>query len=67
LPSFSPGAFVDLDYFDGVRFIRTTARCDHGCSGGALFDRFGNLIGILHAITNDHTVTYALIVDDWWS
>ena len=66
-PSFSGGMFLGFDTLDRERVIETTAYSDHGCSGGALFDRFGNLIGIIAAGTGDHAISYALITDDWWS
>jgi serine protease Do len=51
-PTLSAGRFTNV-YIDddGVRMIETNARADHGSSGGALFDRFGNLVGIVREAT----------------
>ena len=51
---------------DGTRLLRSTARIAPGNAGGALFDRYGNLIGVIQAVSQDRNVTYALVADDWW-
>lgn len=49
-PALSLGLFVDVIIDDtGRREIRSTAPVASGDSGGGLFDRFGNLIGIVRA------------------
>ncbi|MHA7964512.1 trypsin-like peptidase domain-containing protein [Paenibacillus sp. CAU 1782] len=42
----SEGIVSNLHYEDGVRYLQTNAPIDHGSSGGALFDAYGNLVGI---------------------
>lgn len=42
----SDGLISNITYQDGVRYIQTSAPIDHGSSGGALFNEFGDLIGI---------------------
>jgi S1-C subfamily serine protease len=42
-----PGVVIGLYRYDGGYVIRTNATFDFGSSGGGLFDRFGNFIGIL--------------------
>jgi S1-C subfamily serine protease len=68
MPAFSAGVFLSIGKLGllDVRAIATTAHADHGCSGGALFDRFGNLIGVLSAVSDDQKYSYALIADEWW-
>lgn len=42
----SDGLISNITYEDGIRYIQTSAPIDHGSSGGALFNEFGDLIGI---------------------
>jgi S1-C subfamily serine protease len=66
MPTLSSGVFLDVYVEeDGTRLLRTTARVAPGNSGGALFDRFGNLVGVIQAVSKDRTVSFALIADDW--
>lgn len=43
---------------DGVNYIQTTADMTHGNSGGALVDRFGQVIGITSAKIDYNGITY---------
>jgi S1-C subfamily serine protease len=65
MPTLSSGVFLDV-YLeeDGTRLLRATARVAPGNSGGALFDRFGNLVGVIQAVSKDRTVSFALVADD---
>jgi hypothetical protein len=45
--SYQAGQVAELYEHDGGMVIRTTAAFTHGASGGGLFDRTGNLVGIL--------------------
>jgi hypothetical protein len=45
--SYQPGEVAELFEHDGGMVIRTTASFTHGASGGGLFDKDGNLVGIL--------------------
>jgi S1-C subfamily serine protease len=67
MPTLSSGVFLDV-YVDedGTRLLRTTARVAPGNSGGALFDRFGNLIGVIRAVSGDRKTSFSLIADEWW-
>ncbi|MFF2481870.1 stalk domain-containing protein [Paenibacillus sp. NPDC058071] len=42
----SEGLISNITYEDGVSFYQTSAPIDHGSSGGALFNEYGELIGI---------------------
>ncbi|CAM4468634.1 S1-C subfamily serine protease [Paenibacillus endophyticus] len=42
----SDGLISNITYEDGIRYIQTSAPIDHGSSGGALFNEFGDLVGI---------------------
>lgn len=42
----SDGLISNITYEGGVRYIQTSAPIDHGSSGGALFNEYGELIGI---------------------
>ena len=65
-PTLSPGVFNNFTLDDSGRLvIRTTARVASGDSGGGLFDRFGNLIGIVRARYGDKA-SFAVPVEDWW-
>jgi S1-C subfamily serine protease len=66
-PTLSAGVFRNVFIGeDGVRKIRTNARVAPGNSGGGLFDRYGNLIGIINSGNEDGRVSFALVVEDWW-
>jgi serine protease Do len=45
----SDGLISNIMYISGTRYIQTSAPIDHGSSGGALFDEYGELIGITAA------------------
>jgi serine protease Do len=65
-PTLSIGKFSDVIIDeDGVHMIRTNARTSPGNSGGGLFDRFGNLIGIMRLYDEDKA-SFAVPVEDWW-
>jgi len=42
----SDGVISNITYEDGIRYIQTSTPIDHGSSGGALFNQYGQLIGI---------------------
>ncbi|WP_171056168.1 stalk domain-containing protein [Paenibacillus sinopodophylli] len=42
----SDGLISNITYQNGIRYIQTSAPIDHGSSGGALFNEFGDLVGI---------------------
>lgn len=42
----SEGIVSNSHYEGGVRYLQINAPIDHGSSGGALFDAYGNLVGI---------------------
>ncbi|CAM4012284.1 trypsin-like peptidase domain-containing protein [Paenibacillus alkaliterrae] len=42
----SDGLISNITYEGGVRYVQTSAPIDHGSSGGALFNEYGELIGI---------------------
>jgi S1-C subfamily serine protease len=48
---------------DGTQLLRTTARVAPANSGGALFDRFGNLVGVMEAVSKDGETSFALAAD----
>lgn len=42
----SDGLISNITYEDGIRYIQTSTPIDHGSSGGALFNEYGDLVGI---------------------
>jgi S1-C subfamily serine protease len=42
----SDGLVSNIIFEDGIRYIQTSAPIDHGSSGGALFNEYGDLVGI---------------------
>ncbi|OMF38709.1 hypothetical protein BK133_00420 [Paenibacillus sp. FSL H8-0548] len=42
----SDGLISNITYEDSIRYIQTSAPIDHGSSGGALFNEYGDLVGI---------------------
>ncbi|OBR66386.1 hypothetical protein A7K91_24530 [Paenibacillus oryzae] len=42
----SEGIVSNTRYEEGVRYLQINTPIDHGSSGGALFDAYGNLVGI---------------------
>ncbi|MFX3635077.1 MAG: stalk domain-containing protein [Candidatus Pristimantibacillus sp.] len=42
----SDGLISNIVYEGGIRYLQTSAPIDHGSSGGALFNEYGELIGI---------------------
>lgn len=42
----STGLISNYHYENGVSYIQTNAQIDHGSSGGALFNEYGELVGI---------------------
>ena len=51
--SLSVGVISQLRKSRGVRYIQTDAAISSGSSGGGLFDREGNLVGIMTSKIND--------------
>jgi serine protease Do len=50
----------------GVRLIQTTAQISKGSSGGGLFDRFGNLIGITtFKLADSEGLNFAIAIDNF--
>lgn len=45
----SDGLISNITYIGSTRYIQTSAPIDHGSSGGALFDEYGELVGITSA------------------
>ncbi|MCR2802371.1 trypsin-like peptidase domain-containing protein [Paenibacillus soyae] len=45
----STGLISNTGYDGGISYIQTNAQTDHGSSGGALFNEYGELIGITYA------------------
>lgn len=45
----SEGLISNLSYENGISYIQTNAPIDHGSSGGALFNEYGELVGITYA------------------
>ncbi|WP_155985855.1 stalk domain-containing protein [Paenibacillus gorillae] len=59
----SDGLISNFIYENGVRYIQTSAPIDHGSSGGALFNEYGELIGITSAgITSNADLNFAVAV-----
>ena len=49
------------------RFVQTTAPISPGSSGGGLFDRSGNLIGVKTIILKGaQTINFAIAAEDFW-
>ena len=49
------------------RFIQTTAPISPGSSGGGLFDRSGNLIGVTTFLLKEaQAINFALAAEDFW-
>lgn len=42
----STGLISNMAYEQGISYIQTNAQIDHGSSGGALFNEYGQLVGI---------------------
>ena len=52
----------------GMRMVQTNAQISKGSSGGGLFDRFGNLIGITTLTVKDsQALNFAISVEDYTS
>lgn len=67
VPTLSAGVFTNIFIDDdGVRMINANAWTAPGNSGGALFDRFGNVVGVIRSHIKGTPESYALVVDDWW-
>jgi S1-C subfamily serine protease len=50
----------------GLKIIQTTAQISRGSSGGGLFDRFGNLIGITtFKIADSEGLNFAIAIDNF--
>lgn len=45
----SEGLISNMSYENGVSYIQINAQTDHGSSGGALFNEYGELVGITNA------------------
>jgi S1-C subfamily serine protease len=60
------GIISGLHAEGGVRLIQTTAPISQGSSGGGLFDRFGNLIGITTFLLREgQSLNFAISADDY--
>jgi S1-C subfamily serine protease len=52
--------------FEGFNMIQTTAQISEGSSGGALFDHFGNLIGITtFKVIQGEGLNFAISIEDY--
>ncbi len=50
----------------GIKLIQTTAQISKGSSGGGLFDRFGNLIGITtFKLADSEGINFAIAIDNF--
>jgi len=58
----SEGVVSNIHYDGGVNYIQTTAAIDQGSSGGALFDEYGEVIGITTSMIPDTTANLNLAV-----
>ncbi|KQN96009.1 stalk domain-containing protein [Paenibacillus sp. Leaf72] len=59
----SDGLVSNISYEDGLTYIQTSAPIDHGSSGGALFDEYGDLVGITTAgYTSQADLNFAVSV-----
>ncbi|WP_020617668.1 stalk domain-containing protein [Paenibacillus daejeonensis] len=58
----SEGIISNVHYEGGVSYIQTTAAIDSGSSGGALFDEYGTVVGIVTATIPDTTAHLNLAV-----
>lgn len=57
----SDGLVSNILYEGGIRYIQTSAPIDHGSSGGALFNEYGELIGITSSgITSQADLNFAV-------
>jgi len=64
--SLSMGLVSQLRLRDGVSVIQTTAQISRGSSGGGLFDRYGNLIGITtFKIKEAEGLNFAITIDEF--
>ena len=60
------GIISGLRSLRGIRHIQTTAPISPGSSGGGLFDRHGNLIGITTFLLKDsQSLNFAISVDEF--
>ena len=60
------GLIAGLRRRNGLRLVQITAPISQGSSGGALFDRFGNLIGVTSFFLSEaQAVNFAIAVDDF--
>ena len=52
---------------NGVNLIQTTAAAAPGSSGGALFDTYGNLVGVTDFnVAQEHWLHFAIAADEYW-
>ena len=66
--SLSAGLLSQLRTEGSRRMLQTTAQISAGSSGGGLFDRFGNLIGITTLkIEDSEGLNFAISVDEFLS
>ncbi|MDF1737218.1 MAG: serine protease [Minwuia sp.] len=65
--SMQDGIVSQLRANAGVNLIQTSAYAAPGSSGGGLFDRRGNLVGITNFIVgNDDRLHFAIAADEFW-
>ena len=61
------GIISSLRRHDGTNFIQTSASISPGSSGGGLFDKAGNLIGITtFGIKDGNNLNFAVDVGEYW-
>jgi S1-C subfamily serine protease len=64
----SEGIVSGIRDIKGRRLIQTTAPISHGSSGGGLFDRDGNLLGITtSALRESQNLNLAIPAEDYWA
>lgn len=65
--SMQDGIVSQLRSNAGVNLIQTSAYAAPGSSGGGLFDRRGNLVGITNFVVgNDDRLHFAIAADEFW-
>jgi hypothetical protein len=52
----------------GSSYVQTTAPISHGSSGGGLFDKYGNLVGITTlSFTTGQQLNFAIAAESFWN
>ena len=61
------GLISGLRERDGVKFIQTSAPISPGSSGGGLFDRHGNLVGVTTFMLKEaQALNFAIAAEEYW-